>query len=175
VLVEGDGEGNSQIVHFGGDSGTTSQYRDGTLHFFHNTVVSTRSGNTTLFRLSFPGSSLDARNNVFFATAGGNRLAIVAADGDASLTHNWLPTGWRDSHSGATGTITASDNVEGAAPGFADVGAQDFTLSAGAAADGAAGPLAGPASAHPVRRAYVVHRGGAARATANDQGAFERD
>jgi hypothetical protein len=175
VLVEGDGEGNSQIVHFGGDSGTTSRYRDGTLHFFHNTVVSTRDGNTTLFRLSFPGASLDARNNVFYATAGGARLAISNADGDARLTHNWLPTGWRDGHSGISGTLTASDNVEGAAPGFVDVGAQDFTLAAGAAADGSAGALANAAAAHPVDRAYVVHQRGAARLSAADLGAFERD
>ena len=36
-------QGTSQIVHYGGDSGTTSDYRKGTLYFFHNTVVSTKS------------------------------------------------------------------------------------------------------------------------------------
>src|SRR5450631_3688769 len=37
VLIEPD-DGNSQILHFGGDSGTTAIYR-GTLHFWNNTVV----------------------------------------------------------------------------------------------------------------------------------------
>ena len=52
VLIEPDGAGNSQIVHYGGDSGRRPNYRKGTLYFYHNTVVSTRAGNTTLFRLS---------------------------------------------------------------------------------------------------------------------------
>jgi len=52
VLIEPDGAGNSQIVHYGGDSGNEAIYRKGTLYFFNNTVVSTRAGNTTLLRLS---------------------------------------------------------------------------------------------------------------------------
>ncbi|WP_419641612.1 hypothetical protein, partial [Thiolapillus sp.] len=58
VLIEPDGAGNSQMVHYGGDSGDSgdsgneSIYRKGTLYFYHNTVVSTRDGNTTLVRLS---------------------------------------------------------------------------------------------------------------------------
>lgn len=177
VLVEGDGDGNSQIVHFGGDSGTTSQYRSGTLHFFHNTVVSTRSGNTTLFRLSFAGASVDARNNLLFATAGGNRLAILVDEGTASLQHNWLPTGWRDGHAGVSGMLTASDNVEGDAPGFVDLAGQDFTLGAGSGAVDRGGTLAEAASAHPVQRVYVPHLRGAARADDGrpDLGAFERE
>lgn len=177
VLVEGDGEGNSQIVHFGGDSGTTAQYRDGTLHFFHNTVVSTRGGNTTVFRLSFPGASVDARNNVFFVTAGGPRLGILDDEGAASLTYNWLPTGWRDGHSGVSGTLTTSDSVEGEAPGFVDLAGQDFGLAAGSAGIDQAGVLAAPAAAHPVDRVYVPHLSGAPRIVdaRSDLGAFERE
>ena len=54
ILIEPDGAGNSQIVHYGGDSGTTEEYRKGDLYFYNNTVISTRSGNTTLVRLSTP-------------------------------------------------------------------------------------------------------------------------
>jgi len=47
VLIESDGQGQQPAsVHYGGDSGTIDDYRKGTLHFFHNTVVSTRSENT---------------------------------------------------------------------------------------------------------------------------------
>ena len=49
LLIEPDGAGNSQIAHYGGDSGTVANYRKGTLYFYNNTVVSTRAGNTTLF------------------------------------------------------------------------------------------------------------------------------
>src|SRR5690606_2610711 len=66
VLIEPDGAGNSQIGHYGGDNGNTALYRKGVLHFFHNTVVSLRSGNTTLLRLSTADESADVRNNVLY-------------------------------------------------------------------------------------------------------------
>ena len=47
ILIEPEGAGNSQIVHYGGDSGDASIYRKGTLYSYNNTVVSTRTGNTT--------------------------------------------------------------------------------------------------------------------------------
>ena len=40
MLIEPDGAGNRQIVHYGGDNGTTAMYRKGTLFFYNNTVVS---------------------------------------------------------------------------------------------------------------------------------------
>src|SRR5215510_7399457 len=52
VLIEYDADGNSQITHYGGDSGNTDDYRKGTLYFYNNTVVTNRSGHTTLFRPS---------------------------------------------------------------------------------------------------------------------------
>ncbi len=39
ILIEPDGAGNRQIVHYGGDSGGASRYRKGTLYFYNNTVV----------------------------------------------------------------------------------------------------------------------------------------
>ncbi|MBS3920008.1 MAG: polysaccharide-degrading enzyme [Deltaproteobacteria bacterium] len=52
ILIEPNGAGNSQVLHYGGDSGNTTIYRKGILYFYNNTVVSTRTGNTTLMRLS---------------------------------------------------------------------------------------------------------------------------
>ena len=53
VLIEPAGAGNRQIAHYGGDSGATANYRKGTLHFYNNTVVSTRTDRTTLLRLFY--------------------------------------------------------------------------------------------------------------------------
>lgn len=173
VLVEGPDQGNSQVVHYGGDSGDETRYRDGTLHFFHNTVVSTRTGNTTLFRLSFDDAHADVRNNVFFAQAGGARLAVLVERGSADLRTNWMPAGWRDSFGSLSGTVSTEDNVEGQDPGLVDPASADYRLAGGSPARGIAGPAAGSAGAHPVRRTYVPHRSGAARSSTADAGAFE--
>jgi hypothetical protein len=127
VLIEPDGAGNSQIVHYGGDSGATEIYRKGVLHFFHNTVVSLRSGNTTLLRLSTDDESADVRNNLLYVTASGSRLAMLDADGVLALSHNWTKPGWVDSHGTLSGVIDDDGTgVEGASPGFVDEGVQDF-------------------------------------------------
>jgi hypothetical protein len=129
VLIEPDGAGNSQIVHYGGDSGSTGIYRKGILHFFHNTVVSLRSGNTTLLRLSTDDESADVRNNLLFVAAAGNRLAMLDGDGVLALSHNWTKPGWVASHGGLSGVIDDDGSgVEGPAPGFVDAATQDFHL-----------------------------------------------
>jgi len=61
VLVEHDDDGNSQILHYGGDSGDESIYRKGTLYFYNNTIVSERAGNTTLMHLSTNEEHADCR------------------------------------------------------------------------------------------------------------------
>ncbi|MCX7959706.1 MAG: right-handed parallel beta-helix repeat-containing protein, partial [Deltaproteobacteria bacterium] len=85
ILIEPDGAGNSQILHYGGDSGNTSNYRKGILYFYNNTVISTRSGNTTLIRLSSPDEEAYIINNIIFANAGGSRLAVLDSDGKAPV------------------------------------------------------------------------------------------
>lgn len=130
VLIEPDGAGNSQIVHYGGDSGDTPAYRKGTLYFYHNTVVSTRSGNTTLFRLSTNDEFCDCRNNIVFVTVSGSRLGLLDSSGRLLLTRNWLKPGFVDSHSGLTGSITNDgSNLTGMAPGFLDLARQEFRLA----------------------------------------------
>ena len=76
ILIEPDGAGNNQIVHYGGDSRNSDSYRKGTLYFYNNTVVSTRSGNTTLLRLSTNDERAECWNNVVYVTADGSRLAM---------------------------------------------------------------------------------------------------
>ena len=174
VLVEPDGAGNSQIVHYGGDSGTEAWYRKGTLHFYNNTVISTRAGNTTLLRLSSSGEHADVRNNVIHATAGGAYLAIFDDTGTVDLRTNWLPTGWRQCHCTPTGTVTdVGGQVTGADPGLVSLAGQDFHLTAGSTCRDAAGALA--SGAYPVTREYVKHQRNVLRPVvgALDIGAYE--
>ena len=49
VLVEPDGAGNRQLIHFGGDNGNEPTYR-GTLYLWNNTMVSTRTNRTMWLR-----------------------------------------------------------------------------------------------------------------------------
>ena len=177
VLIEPDGAGNSQIVHYGGDSGMTAIYRKGILHFFHNTMVSLRSGNTTLLRLSTDDESADVRNNVLYVAAAGSRLAMLDADGVLALSHNWTKPGWVGSH----GTLSAvidddGTGIEGASPGFVDAGAPNFHLletSQAVDAGGALDPDVLPD--HAVTEQYHEHQLVEPRPSdgAPDLGAFE--
>lgn len=127
ILVEPDGAGNSQIVHYGGDSGNTGIYRKGVLHFFNNTVVSTRSSNTTLMRLSTNEETCDCRNNVVYVTQPGTSLAMLDSTGFMQIKNNWLKSGWRTSHSGLLGIIDdGGGNVTGENPRFLDEPGQDY-------------------------------------------------
>ncbi|MCB0395701.1 MAG: T9SS type A sorting domain-containing protein [Flavobacteriales bacterium] len=150
VLLEYDGEGNSQILHYGGDNGTTSQYRKGMLYFYHNTIVSTRNGNTTLMRLSTDEEKADVRNNVIYADNGGSSLAMVDDDGYMELRNNWINTGWKVSHSNVSAFVTdVSGNLTGSDPMFVNMGADDYTPAPGSPLINNAGPLAAAVSSYP--------------------------
>jgi hypothetical protein len=177
VLIEPDGAGNSQIAHYGGDNGTTSLYRKGTLYFYNNTVISSRTGNTTLFRLSTNEETCDARNNIFYVTAGGANLALLDDTGVLFLSHNWFKPNWRVSHGTPTGTVNNDGtSVQGASPGFVNEAAQDFRLVSTSAAINAGTILNTEVlPTHNVVRQYVKHQTSEAR-PANGQfdiGAYE--
>ena len=129
ILIEPDGAGNSQIVHYGGDGGSTDTYRKGTLYFYNNSVISYRTGNTTLFRCSTNDESVDCRNNIVYVTESGNRLAISNSDGTINLTHNWMKAGWRDSHGSVNGAVNDNGTtVSTTSPGFMNEAGKDFSL-----------------------------------------------
>jgi hypothetical protein len=178
ILIEPDGAGNSQILHYGGDSGNTSDYRKGTLYFYNNTIVSTRSGNTTLMRLSTNDETADARNNILYVTAPGNRLALLASAGVLNFRNNWTKPGWKNSHSTFTGAINdGGGNVTGTAPGFVDESAQDYHLAGGSACIDAGTALHDDVlPEHDLSSHYVEHQGQASRPqdATHDIGAFER-
>ncbi len=169
VLIEVDG-GNRQIVHYGGDN-SEEYFREGTLHFYHNTVVSERNGLASVVRLSSADATIDARDNVFFAGTGSD-LAFLEDAGTALLSGNWLPAGWQPGSPSLTGSVVPSDNVEGDDPGFLDPGARDFRLGAGSGAAGIVVPLAAPAADHPVMAQFPLGGDGARTSTEN-AGAFE--
>jgi len=177
ILVEHEGDGNSQILHYGGDSGTTSDYRKGTLYFYNNTVVSTRSGNTTLMRLSTNEEIADCRNNAIYVTASGDSLALLDDTGVLSIRNNWFKPDWKDCHGSLSGTITDDGgNVTGSDPGFVDEGGQNYHLAAGSGCINTGAALhAGVLPDHHVSSQYVKHQGQEARPqdAVIDIGAFE--
>lgn len=177
VLIKPDG-GNNQSVHYGGDSGTTADYRKGMLYFYNNTVVSTRTGNTVVFRLSTIEENCDARNNIFYTTNPGTNLAMLAETGTLTVANNWSKSGWRNSfESPFGGTVTGGGTfVIGTSPGFVDLANQDLRLvSTGQAVN--AGTTLNPdvLPTNNVARQYVKHQTGEARPVSGpiDLGAYE--
>ena len=63
VLIKRSGD-NQQITHYGGDSGTTTRYRKGTLFFYNNTVISLRTDRTTLFSGFRPTTNASTRGTI---------------------------------------------------------------------------------------------------------------
>jgi hypothetical protein len=175
VLIKRDG-GNNQVVHYGGDSNRTDAYRKGTLHFYHNTVVSHRQGTTTLFRLSTGDEAVDCHNNVVYPTAGGRTLALMTLQGTLNLGRNWLPAEWRSSHSAFAGTIRGTEQVMlGQTPGFVAFDTDDFRLMQDSPCVRAGAELPEPLrTRHPVIRQYVRHQQTQPRKDALDLGAFAR-
>lgn len=148
LLIERAGSGNRQMVHYGGDNGNASTYRNGILHFYHNTLWSDRTDRNTLVRLSSARDTADIRNNALHTKASGSSLEILAGEGVALLRGNWLPSGWIESFE-PVGTVTESGtNRTGSDPGFADLAEEDFRAAAGSPLRGAAGPLASDAAPH---------------------------
>lgn len=179
VLVEPEADGNRQVVHYGGDSGTTAQYRKGTLWFFHNTVVSRRTDRTTLFRLSTNEETVEAFGNVVVTVAApGTTLAMLDATGVVNWSRNWTKPGWVPTFGTLQGVINDDGtSLAGAAPGFVDVAAQDYHLAAGSPCLDVGNPL--PAAVlplHELARQYVAHQASEPRPrdAALDLGAFER-
>ena len=177
VLLEAEGEGNNQMVHYGGDSGTLDDYRKGTLYFYNNTIFSTRDGNTTLLRLSTNDEFADVRNNIIQVSATGSHLALVGTTGQLAIHKNWLKTGSTLSHVTVTGVVTYDDTlILGTDPGFMDETLQDFHLQATSDAKDSAGTLHPDVVAtHPLNYQYVQHVGSEERPDDGllDIGAFE--
>lgn len=177
VLIEPANDGNRQMVHYGGDSGTIGDYRKGTLHMYNNTLVSTRTDRTTLLRLSSNEETADFRNNIVYPTLAGNTVALLDQTGLLLLTHNWFKPGWVSTFGTLDGTIlNDGTTVTETSPGFVDVAGQDFHLTAGSNAINAGASLAAAVvPLHAVVRQYAKHQSSGTRpnSAALDIGAYE--
>lgn len=159
ILIEPDGAGNRQILHYGGDSGSTGRYRKGTLYFYNNTVISTRNGRTTLMRLSTSDEHADCRNNIIYVTDPGNELSLLDEDGTLDLRNNWIKPGWANSFSGPADVNDLGGNVEGTSPGFVDEAGRDYHLAAGSGCIDSGAALPGAVLPdHDLTRQYVEHQ-----------------
>jgi hypothetical protein len=177
ILTKTDIHANSQVVHYGGDSGNTENYRKGVLWFFNNTIISTRDGNTTMLRLSSGDETAQCFNNLIYNTAEGARMAILDSSGTVQLYNNLLPVGWRNSHGTLTGTINNHDNIEADDPSFTDFSNTDYSLAPGSVCVNAGITI--PSELLPddsVKYQYVKHQGHMPRPSDGsiDIGAFER-
>jgi hypothetical protein len=174
ILIEPGDVGNSQIVHYGGDSGSIQDYRKGTLYFYNNTVISMRTNRTNLFRLSTNEETADARNNIVYVTAPGSGLSLLSGTGTARLSHNWTKPGWVPAFEEFTGKIEDDGTgLQGETPGFVAEVSQDYHLAAVSPAVRAGGsPNPAVLPAYKVDRQYVKHQMWAPRPTASDIGAL---
>jgi hypothetical protein len=123
---------HAQLAHYGGDNGSPSGYRKGTLHFFNNTVINYRRGNLVLFWLSSKDESCDLRNNVIYDLYPRTRFAVLQSAGSAVLDRNWffpavVPGGDPRSPAAVAGLETSLTNV---APQFVDLAGRNFRLAA---------------------------------------------
>jgi hypothetical protein len=139
-------------------------------------VVSTRSGNTTLVRLSTDDEHADVRDNILYTTATGSHLAMLNTDGVLELRDNWIRQGWVDSHSGGGSVIDHGSNVEGESPGFADFAAGDLSPAPDSVCIDRGGPLhAAVLPDHAPVWQYIRHQSATVRPddSALDLGALE--
>ncbi len=178
VLIEPDAAGNRQITHYGGDSGTTASYRKGTLYFYQNTIVSTRTDRTTLFRLSTNEEVCDFRNNIVFVTAAGSTVSLVDSSGVLNMSHNWFKPGYVNTFGTLTGAVNNDGtSVLGSSVGFTNEAGQDYNLAAGSGCINAGTSLhVNILSANNVTRQYLKHQAGQDRPVDGtlDIGAYER-
>ena len=91
----------NNLIHYGGDSGTAANYRQGTLFFYNNTMrlkgdaLNANYPEILLFNMDRPNAVADVKNNVFYTsptTAGakGKIQAMLVGHGTANLTNNWV-------------------------------------------------------------------------------------
>ncbi|MFA5963388.1 MAG: hypothetical protein WC804_05175 [Sphingomonas sp.] len=139
---------NTQLVLYGGDSGQTGAYRQGTLYFYNNTMVVAGDGanaypDALLFFLMQPSARAEVWNNVFYAapaTPGhqGKAMAMAyAGAGAVNLSNNWMSTTvaatWLGHAAPATVTGWAANTIASGSPGFQNQGPFPYAPAAGSA------------------------------------------
>jgi len=190
ILVS-DANGPSQLIHYGGDSGN-NDYRNGTLYFYDNTVISQADQSTrwrtNMFELDGIASQqlVDVRNNIFYnapqhSGVNATLFEFSISQGNINFGSNWVSPGWLPSYSAEMGqsydgTISGTNNFfvdPNNNPSFANLATYDVHLLAGSNAIGLGGALASAAASnYPVTNQYVYNQGSQARTSISDLGAF---
>ncbi|OYW78166.1 MAG: hypothetical protein B7Z37_00570 [Verrucomicrobia bacterium 12-59-8] len=157
--------GSTPLILYGGDQPNYAHYRQGTLYFYHNTVVtvadSTPYNYSSIIVLPTKAASggapitetIDARNNIFAAlpiTPGGTAAKIYLMDTDMPGTLN-LGTNWCSPNTflstSPPASVTGAANIlygnAGGAnnPAFLNASMLDYRLAADARSIDAASPL----------------------------------
>jgi len=157
VLLEREGDGNNQIVHYGGDSGKLAWYRQGTLYFYNNTVISTRKGPTMLFRLSAGDEQVECKNNLVYVAGAGGDLAILDGKGRVKLENCWFKAGWQTARGILKGDVTGGEScLTVKDPGLMNLSRQDFRLRGSSPLTKAGSPWT--ATGQKMQQEYVPHQ-----------------
>jgi len=139
-------------------------------------LISERSGNTTLVRLSTNDETAEVFNNIYYGTANGQSLALIDGNGTINYQHNWLKSNYRDCHCTPAGTINDLGNqLTGSQPGFVDFNTQNFHLQINATATDHGMTIPTNLSAHIPQWEYQKHQQASPRLNDGfiDLGAYE--
>ncbi len=159
VIIRDDRAPNNQVVHYGGDLHDLKWYRKGTLHFYHNTVITNRRRSTTLFLISSDGETVDCRNNIIYRPPESGNFALLAEGGKIRLRHNWISREARTTFGGDPQVLENSENIRGTDPGFRDFAGADFRLVPQSPCRDIAGALASQTlPSHAMRFHYRLHQ-----------------
>ena len=125
------------LIQYGGDSGETNNYRNGTLHFYNNTVViisdKTDSWRVNIFDLSLAQSIVELKNNILYRQ-GDSKFNLMRYTGVANIKGvNWISKGWQKGRPGSYGfkgivNISKDSVIESSIPCFVDVIAHNYSL-----------------------------------------------
>jgi hypothetical protein len=130
------------FVHFGGDTGVTSQYRP-TLYFYNNTVINQvdqqHQWRTILFYMDTNDQTVYVGANIFYSTSANpgqtpSQLLFGEQLGNIHLIGaSWISAGFGDFRTGLSGSYGTVVNdqlllVDGD-PGFRNVGTGDYELT----------------------------------------------
>ncbi|MFT5126652.1 MAG: hypothetical protein ACI8W8_000247 [Rhodothermales bacterium] len=154
ILIEPGDIGNRQMIHYGGDTGKECQYRVGDCWFYNNTVISLRTGTTTIARLTY--GNFHCWNNIIYHTSSTAPINFMENEGEIYVRNNYLRSG----HSYVQSIIDT--NLIAPDPGFAD---SAYTLLIDSVCIDAGRNITVPAALWP-QREYVLHRGSIVRDTA---------
>ena len=114
---------SAKLIHWGGDN-TPKYFRNGTLHFYHNTVVTRgdqAGGPWRLHVFDMPGKQkVELRGNVFWHS-GSTQLQLGNEHGTLAFADsNWISRGWQLGHDLANDIVMTKSGrlIEGDAPAF---------------------------------------------------------